>query len=320
MNDSNLSKKFLVAQQVIETWKISNDYKYLMYSFLKRMYDEDIDYFFHNMLQPSLGAARLPVRFMHKKEFLSSLSSQLLEFVTNGVAQQWKKSTSITPVDEDVQKHIESGSTHAYFYEISNTNELICVDIGVKIQDKNALSKKFAKIKESLQKNEDTKKYTLSDMIYLISDSIIPSYLKKEPTIEDVTIWAASIGIVGRGMYDADKIIFIPNGMELQEIHKLNAIEKIVGEKYDAIVVSAVKNRQIQKDEIEALFNAFIKEDHSDEDIDMKIMEFYKSQSQSSSYSPEALTLFVKFLFGLKPVEISYFLKNYQLFESLIQI
>jgi hypothetical protein len=257
VSDNEIARIFQIPIRMVQKWKNSNDYRYLIYNYLKLTNKDEIEAFFNYLLTPrNIDSANLaPLYFIYKKDFIKKISADIrsiLRIATKKVLYEtnldWihryistrdeyidknkiDEPVSFKPLSE-ILNNIKAVSIYSLFL-IDDNNDLLYIELCNKIQEKDSLKKKINEIKKALKEG-----YSLKHMLYITNEKELPFYLRSMHSIfEDVEFWNAYMGTVAKKVFNAKKIIFVPNDLK---------IPKLTSKKSDSIL-EKIENELINK-------------------------------------------------------------------------
>jgi len=241
ISDQKITKIFQIPPRMLQRWKNSNDYRYLIYTFLNHNDEYEVEAFFNylsskNIVDNIEGDKRgyksnisfnKNIDFIYKKDFMTKLKENIdylnryekpYEVIeSRDIATLLKESDTLKDPfrklnNKDQALDIELiGFT---FFAKDNNNNILYVELSNRIVESKPLKKKITQIKESL-KDE----YRLEKMIFVTNESEVPKFIRVENnTIDDVIIDNINIDIFSQEQLSTYKTIFVPPGLEIPKI------------------------------------------------------------------------------------------------------
>jgi len=253
VSDTEISRIFQIPSRMIQKWKHSNDYKYLIYNYLKLTNKDEIDGFFNYLLTPNkFDSANLaPLHFIYKKDFMKKISTNMREILKLSankkvgldwsidyisISDKYKKdleeSLPIKPLNE-ILNSTKTASTYSLFL-VDDKKGVVYVELCNKVQEKDPLKKKINGIKKSLKDG-----YTLKHMLFITNEEDLPLYIRQMGyTFEGVGFWNAYMDNIAKRIFKAKKVIFVPNELKIPKLASKNSaiLENLEKELTDKII------------------------------------------------------------------------------------
>ena len=254
VSDNEIARIFQIPIRMVQKWKTSNDYRYLIYNYLKLTNKNEIDTFFNYLFTPrNIDSTNLtPLYFIYKKDFMKKISTDARSILRNSTKKEdlyetrlsWlsryistreeyiaesklEDSISYKPLSE-ILKSVKVASAYSLFL-VDDKNHILYIELCNKIQEKDPLKKKIDEIKKSLKDG-----YTLKQMLYITNEKELPHYLRcVNAKFEDVEFWNVYMERVAQKIFNAKKIIFVPGDLKIPKLTSTKSdsiLEKIENE------------------------------------------------------------------------------------------
>ncbi len=206
MKDVELSRAFLIPERMLNRWKNSNDYRYLIYSFLEKSNERAIESFF--TFQYNSDDNNSPsdknISFYTKNEFIAELKDHPEYLMDKGY--EIIDNDGIDSIVKEKDNKKPNGDLPAYTFFAKIDKDLTYIELSNRIPDKNALIKKIKDITNIIHNN-----FKLKKMIFITTEEDLPKYIRNNSLIEDVFIENVKIDDLSKDKMQTIKIIFLPD-------------------------------------------------------------------------------------------------------------
>ncbi|WP_456322335.1 hypothetical protein [Hydrogenimonas sp.] len=251
VSDNEIARIFQIPVRMMQKWKNSNDYRYLIYKYLKLADRNEIAAFFNNLStsrnreSPHL----IPLYFIYKKDFMLKISRETRKIVSlatrkgghhihgNHLFLWAEKYISAGSSDKESFGNIGGGSASSRIplskivdnadaiapysiFSIDEDKNVLYIELCGKIQEKAPLKKKVVNLKASLKE-----KYTLKHMLFITNEKELPRFLRvMNGEYEGVKFWNVPMERAAKNIFNAKKIIFVPNNLEIPKPIKMESL------------------------------------------------------------------------------------------------
>lgn len=210
VTDKFLSQTFQIPTKMLQRWKNSSDYRYLIYSCLKNgKYKNEED--FIEMIQ----ATSHHVTFLYKYEFLSQAKNKRDMILGHGWFEpHFQKITSSSPSYEskEITKFFHPSKSQYYFSLVNDQGDLAYFEISKRIPDTKTLTQKVQEIKKVIEG-----RYTLKRMYFFIEEKTKNDKEQREPELQDLIIEGINLNDFAKEYLKTNKVIFVPPRMRKPE-------------------------------------------------------------------------------------------------------
>ncbi len=125
VTDTTIAQSFMISPRMLQRWKHSNDYRYLIYMYLKKDSKAQFDQFLTDIQEED--NYKKDIKFMRKKDFLNDLiENEIEQFGLQRDTDEWKYDVELanrlrTKIGGQYSfKLLNKGSKTIRYYELSS--------------------------------------------------------------------------------------------------------------------------------------------------------------------------------------------------------
>ncbi len=215
IKDTKISEIFQIPSRMLQRWKNSNDYRFLIYTYLHNSDAAEVEAFFKYLASKKVSSSnnvdkeKPALKFLYKKDFISLLREHIKEYLAiDNLKVYIKKEYASILIQND---SLEIGG---YSLLVKTPKQsVIYVELASRVLEHKPLLSRIANIKSHLKAN-----LTLRKIIFITNEKKLPAYLREKNAVEGVAIENINIDAFASRYLGANKIIFVPSTMKIPDI------------------------------------------------------------------------------------------------------
>ncbi len=213
IKDTKISEIFQVPRRMLQRWKNSNDYRYLIYTYLHSCNEDEVEAFFKFLtLKKAVNYGdedyKQAIKFFYKKDFLIQIEKPIGDYLK-------EKEEEVHIYNPDKIKFLfneehtfDMGSSS--FFVKPNFTDVVYVELSNRVLEAKPLLKKIEQINSSLKVS-----LVLKKMIFITTEKQLPAFLRDKKVFNEVIVENINIDDFSSKFLGVSKVIFVPPGMKL---------------------------------------------------------------------------------------------------------
>ncbi len=196
---------------MLQRWKNSNDYRYLIYTYLQNSHSAEVESFFKYLTSQKVVDfennmdEKKAMQFMHKKDFLVQAQEKIGRYINAESSHIYDQSSTKSLFNEGSSFELTSSS----FFVSANNRNLTYVELSNRVLESKPLLKKIDQISASLKSG-----LVLKEIIFITNEKQLPVFLRDDAVIHDVFVKNVNVDDFSSKVLGIGKVIFVPSGLK----------------------------------------------------------------------------------------------------------
>ncbi len=215
IKDTKISEIFQIPTRMLQRWKNSNDYRFLIYNYLHNSDTTEVEAFFKYLASKKAGnyddsnEEKLALKFLYKKDFISLVQKHIKQYLKQDDIKVYAEKNHGSLLEES--DALEIGGSSLLIKVPKST--VVYVEIGSRVLEHKPLQARIGSIKSHLKDDLFLKK-----MLFITNEKKLPAYLRESNMVAGVIIENINIDTFSSNYLGINKIIFVPSTMKIPNI------------------------------------------------------------------------------------------------------
>ncbi len=215
IKDTKISEIFQIPTRMLQRWKNSNDYRFLIYTYLHNSDTAEVEAFFKYLASKKAGnyddsdEEVLALKFLYKKDFISLVQKHINQYLKQDDIKVYSEKNLGSLLEQSNSLEIGGSSL---LIKVPKSS-VVYVEIGSRVLEQKPLLARIDSIKSHLKDDLFLKK-----MLFITNEKKLPGYLRESNMVDGVIIENINIDTFSGKYLGINKIIFVPSTMKIPNI------------------------------------------------------------------------------------------------------